>query len=285
MALADLDCCQCWVLAVLAVATLLVLLTRKDGKGAVNYHGRFALYIGSVSLTAIICLPLFLIRPCNVLNCYYVSKLLRHVSWLVGIKYELRGGEHLAEERGGVIVANHQSMLDILGMFNIWHVMHRCAAVARKEVFYVWPFGLAAWLGGVVFIDRVHPARANEQLADASKLMITNKVKLWLYPEGTRNKDITTMLPFKKGAFRVAVTCQVPIYPVVYSPYYMVNGKTKFFGKGKVIIKALPPIPTEGLTSADIDSLMERTRSVMLEAHSALYKEVMSSIPPDYPGR
>jgi hypothetical protein len=34
---------------------------------------------------------------------------------VLGITWELRGGEHLAEDQGCVIVANHQSMLDILG--------------------------------------------------------------------------------------------------------------------------------------------------------------------------
>jgi 1-acyl-sn-glycerol-3-phosphate acyltransferase len=33
----------------------------------------------------------------------------------MGITWELRGGQHLAEERGCVIAANHQSILDILG--------------------------------------------------------------------------------------------------------------------------------------------------------------------------
>lgn len=40
---------------------------------------------------------------------------LRHISKIVGIKWELRRGEILQEERGAVIVANHQSMFDILG--------------------------------------------------------------------------------------------------------------------------------------------------------------------------
>jgi len=62
------------------------------------------------------------------------------------------------------------------GMFNIWRVMDKCAPVAKKELFYVWPFGLAAWLAGVVFIDRLNSKRAHQQLTHASKLMKTHKV-------------------------------------------------------------------------------------------------------------
>jgi 1-acyl-sn-glycerol-3-phosphate acyltransferase len=61
-------------------------------------------------------------------------------------------------------------------MFNIWQVMDKCAPVAKKELFYVWPFGLGAWLAGVVFIDRLNSKKANQQLAHASKLMKTHKV-------------------------------------------------------------------------------------------------------------
>jgi lysophosphatidate acyltransferase len=45
----------------------------------------------------------------------YTSYFLKYITKVLGITWELRGGEHLAEDRGCVIVANHQSMLDILG--------------------------------------------------------------------------------------------------------------------------------------------------------------------------
>lgn len=256
-----------------AVTALLLLVTRKDRASALNYYGRLSIYVGSVSLYAIFCMPFFMLRPCDVLNNYYAVKTLRHVTRLMGLEWELRGGENLTEARGGgVVVSNHQSMLDIMGIFNIWDVMKRCAPVAKKELFWVWPFGLGAWLGGVVFIDRVHPAKAHQQLARASRLIADN-TKLWLFPEGTRNKNPSEFLPFKKGAFRVAITCQAPIFPVVFSPYYMVDSSTKYFGSGKIIIAALPPIPTQGLGAEDVDELMERTRRVMAEAHKKIYDE------------
>lgn len=61
-------------------------------------------------------------------------------------------------------------------MFNIWHVADKVAAIARKEIFYVWPFGLAAYLAGVVFIDRTNSKDAYKQLKVTSEVMIKNKV-------------------------------------------------------------------------------------------------------------
>lgn len=45
----------------------------------------------------------------------YISYLLKHVTKLIGVEWELRDGEHLAEDRGAIIISNHQSTLDILG--------------------------------------------------------------------------------------------------------------------------------------------------------------------------
>jgi lysophosphatidate acyltransferase len=62
-------------------------------------------------------------------------------------------------------------------MFNIWNVMEKCAPVAKKELFYVWPFGLGAWLAGIVFIDRLNSSKAHNQLNRAAQLMKTHKVQ------------------------------------------------------------------------------------------------------------
>jgi len=55
------------------------------------------------------------------------------------------------------------------------------AAIAKKEVFYVWPFGLCAWLGGVVFIDRSNPDKAYQTLKKTAELTGTEKVRLMTF--------------------------------------------------------------------------------------------------------
>lgn len=96
---------------------------------------------------------------------------------------------------------------------------------------------------------------------------------MFIYPEGTRNKN-RGLLPFKKGAFKTAIMGQVPIIPVVMSPYYFIDGKKGTFDKGHIIVKALEPIPTKGLVDADHEDLMERTRVVMLAEYEKIAAEV-----------
>lgn len=73
-------------------------------------------------------------------------------------------------------------------MFSFWDVMGKCAAIARKEVFYVWPFGLAAWLAGVVFIDRVNGRVANKQLIETGELMNKKKVSSQITLSGSNSE-------------------------------------------------------------------------------------------------
>ncbi|KAF9795286.1 hypothetical protein SFRURICE_004658, partial [Spodoptera frugiperda] len=204
-------------------------------------------------------------------------RLLKHVTKLYDLEWHLRDGEILAEDRGAVIISNHQSSLDILGMFNIWDVVDKLAAIAKKELFYIWPFGLSAYLAGVVFIDRSNAKGAYKQLKMTSEVMVKNKTKIWLFPEGTRNKDYTKLQPFKKGAFNIAVAAQVPIIPVVFSPYYFINKEKYIFNKGHVIIQCLEPVPTTGLTMDDVPDLINKIHEKMSIAYKELSKEVVSA--------
>ncbi|XP_075986565.1 1-acyl-sn-glycerol-3-phosphate acyltransferase alpha-like [Anticarsia gemmatalis] len=249
----------------------------------VKFKSKFLLFYIWTSITAVMLLPFFVFNPKNVKNSLFGSQIVKHVTKVIEVKWVLRNGKVLTEDRGAVVVSNHQSSIDILGMFNIWHVADKVAAIARKEIFYVWPFGLAAYLAGVVFIDRNNSKDAYKQLKITSEVMIKNKTKIWLFPEGTRNKDFTKLLPFKKGAFNIAVAAQVPIIPVVFSPYYFINRKKFIFNKGHAIIQCLEPVPTVGLSMDDVPELIIKVRNTMDAAYKELSKEVLSALPPNYP--
>jgi lysophosphatidate acyltransferase len=64
-------------------------------------------------------------------------------------------------------------------MFEVWPIMDKCTVVAKKELLYAWPFGLAAWLCGLVFIDRLNGDKAREAMNEATKKLQENKVLLF----------------------------------------------------------------------------------------------------------
>lgn len=237
----------------------------------------------------------------------WASTWCHRVTALIGLRWELRGKEHLEKDRACIIVANHQSSLDVLGnlytfisiylliifklilytciagMFNIWHVMNKCTVVAKRELFYAWPFGLAAWLAGLIFIDRVRGEKARDTLNAVNRRIKEQRIKLWVFPEGTR-RNTGELHPFKKGAFHMAIDQQIPILPVVFSSYCtFLNDKKKILNAGRIVITTLPPVSTEGLTKNDIDQLMERVRSQMIETFKLTSAEMLQRYKPHKP--
>ncbi|KAJ8734693.1 hypothetical protein PYW08_013943 [Mythimna loreyi] len=272
-----------FIFTVICVMTYILKKLHDTGPNKIKFYFNFCIFYFATSVLAAVIWPYFLLSPKNVRNAKIAVRLLKHVTKLYDLEWHLRDGKVLSEDRAAVIISNHQSSLDILGMFNIWDVVDKMAAIAKKELFYIWPFGLSAYLAGVVFIDRSNAKEAYKQLQLISEVMIKNKTKIWLFPEGTRNKDYTKLQPFKKGAFNIAVTAQVPIIPVVFSPYYFINKKKYIFNKGHVVIQCLEPIPTVGLTMDDVPELINKVHQQMTVAYKELSKEVVSDLPADYP--
>lgn len=87
-----------------------------------------------------------------------------------------------------------------LGMFDLWPVMGKCTVVAKRQILYVQPFGLAAYLAGLVFIDR-HITRARTKLDAAAEYIKTKKIKLWVFPEGIVFHGFFQLTYFLKKTF------------------------------------------------------------------------------------
>ncbi|KAK0179785.1 hypothetical protein PV327_005503 [Microctonus hyperodae] len=266
-------CC----LEIIFIGFILVLPFLYETSHAFRYYFKFFLYYGIVMANSIILIPFMLFQPGNVKNLLLASTTCHNVSNLIGLRWELRGREHLEKEQACIIVANHQSSLDILGMLEIWPIMDKCTAVAKKELFYAWPFGLAAWLCGLIFIDRMNSKKSRMVLNEATDNIKEKKIKLWIFPEG-RRYNTGEIHPFKKGAFHIAINSQLPILPVVFSSYYFLSKELKRLEPGQIIITTLPPIPTEGLGRDDIEKLIEQTRNAMSEVFHATSCEVQQSL-------
>ncbi|XP_032453467.1 1-acyl-sn-glycerol-3-phosphate acyltransferase alpha isoform X3 [Nasonia vitripennis] len=243
----------------------------------VKFYFKYALYYSYCGIVASILLPYVLLHPMDVLNQLPFAKLSMPLIPVLGLSYEIRGREQLALDRACIIVANHQSAFDFMGMIRVWPIMRKCALVAKKLLFYGWPTGLSAWLSGTIFIDKKNWQKYGRILEDAIRAYKEQKVKVWIFPEGTRYHE-GGIHEFKRGAFYMAIKLQLPILPVVYSEYYFLSIKEKRFDSGKIIMKALPAIPTEGLELEDVPELMAKTRSLMTETYDSLNEELRASL-------
>lgn len=94
----------------------------------------------------------------------------------------------------------------------------------------------------------------NPALEQAVEAMRKKGLKIWIFPEGTRHHN-HGFLPFKKGAFNMAICAQIPIIPIVisdYAPFY--SRPNKYFRwPGYAIAQVLKPVPTEGVRGIFLD--------------------------------
>ena len=122
-------------------------------------------------------------------------------------------------------------------------------------------------LSKTVFIDRANRTTARATMDSAAQTMRSQRQSVFIFPEGTRSYATSPeLLPFKKGAFHLAIQAEVPIVPIVVANYaHVLNVKKREFHPGVVDVSVLPPISTKGKTAADVDDLMKKTRDAMLE--------------------
>jgi 1-acyl-sn-glycerol-3-phosphate acyltransferase len=140
--------------------------------------------------------------------------------------------------------------------------------VAKTTLKWVPLFGIFWYASGNVYVDRQRRDSAVQSLDAAAQRLRDGECSLWIFPEGTRNhKDRNHLLPFKKGAFHVAVQSGRPIVPVVASNQSWIYDPGHGHWRGGVILmRALPPIETKNKTIADVDDLIAQTNAVMQKA-------------------
>ncbi|NXC89665.1 PLCB acyltransferase, partial [Cercotrichas coryphoeus] len=246
-------------------AVLLLLHFLMELSPTVNFALRIGFYcvlcLVSSALAAVACLLVNGGR--TVKNMRIIRAVVRTFKYFFGLRFEVKGLENFKVAGPAVIVSNHQSVLDMMGLMEV--LPDNCVQVAKKELMYMGSVGLIIYLGGIIFINRKSTSSAKMVMSEVAKTMVAENVKVWVYPEGTRNCT-GDLLPFKKGAFHLAVQAQVPVIPVVYSSFTsFYNPKTKLFTSGKIKVEVLPPIETKGLTSDDVTNLTDRCFSTMRE--------------------
>ena len=193
-------------------------------------------------------------------------------TWAAGILWTARcpvDVTRLSAEvpKGGFLFfSNHASMLDILALFVALKETPFVFA-AKRELFKVPFIGWHLRLAGYVEVDRDNRERVISAYERAAKQIRERGTVVTVYPEGTRSPD-GTVRPFKKGAFMLAIESQVPIVPVAVdgAQHALRKHTLRLYGHPiRVVVGA--PIETHGLTAADRDELLRRTRLAILDLH------------------
>jgi len=218
----------------------------------------------------VLCIPalvLYLARPFNPDNNRLFGWTVARVGrCLLGMKRPLYGAENMPQDRPTVIIANHQQNDDLFLMGDL--LPPRTVAVGKSSLVWVPFFGQIFWLGGNIILNRGRSRKAVAVMEATSEAINLQRKSIWVFPEGTRSRG-RGLGSFKKGAFHTAIAAGAPITMVCAGEYH---GKTRGWSgrREPVPMRILPPVETEGLTSADIPELIARCHQQMSEAIAGL---------------
>jgi len=169
---------------------------------------------------------------------------------IFAVRYDIEGMEHLDPEKNYVFMGNHQSYVDIFLLLNI--IDKRFLFMAKEELFKIPFFGFAIKSIGLIPINRGESRDALKSLFAAAK-KIQEGYSVLLFPEGTRS-DGEEMLPFKRGAFTLAVRTGHQIAPFVLEGTGRALAKKSFLVNPfqKVKVRFLEPMSPEGMKDREL---------------------------------
>ncbi|WP_394127068.1 1-acylglycerol-3-phosphate O-acyltransferase [Vibrio hepatarius] len=223
-----------------------------------------------VVFTTLFALLYCLFSPRNPKHVYFFCRWFNQLHKLVGIELIQRGLEHAPTPNNSVYISNHQSVYDFVtspGMLR-----PRTVSLGKKELIWVPFFGQLYWVTGNILIDRQDKSKARDTIKQVAEAIHQRDLSVWAYPEGTRSKG-RGLLPFKTGAFRMAIEAGVPITPMVVSTTHnKINLNRR--NNGVVITEMLEPIDVTGYTINDARALADHCHQLMAQKISELDAEV-----------
>jgi len=190
-------------------------------------------------------------------------------------RFRVRG--HLTDPRRPyVVVANHESYADVLLISCFpWEMKW----LSKDTMFKIPCMGWMMQMAGDIRLvrgDRDSTLNAIAQCRDR----LAKKVSVMIFPEGTRSKT-QEMLPFKDGAFRLAIECQAPILPIAVAGTRNAMAKGTFrFLRANAVAQVLEPIDTTGMTLDDVAQLKATARERIEQGRRALAAELGITMPP-----
>ncbi len=226
---------------------------------------RFLIFIPvmivSTAIHATLAILIGIFSPYSMANSMVMRIWGRTLLLAAGVKVKIEGLENIQKGESYIVIANHQSHMDIPIL--LAHLPLPLRIIAKKELFRIPLFGWGMAAAGILKIDRSNRKKSIETLNKAEKIMRENNLAILAFPEGTRSRN-GNLQPFKKGPFILAINTKLPLLPVSVSGTYGILPRGKIRIKaGKVLLRIHPPVPTESLGLPDRNTLVKETEELI----------------------
>lgn len=241
---------------------------------------RFILVVIFVVMFLILSIPLliaeWIIGKCNPSvkdrsSLAIVNWAFRMVLRITGVKIIVKGEERIPRDTAVLYVGNHRSFFDIL--LTYVRVPRPTGYIAKKEMKKV-PL-LSNWMRNLhcLFLDRENIKEGMKTILTAIE-KVKNGISICIFPEGTRNKENDSFLPFHEGSFKIAEKGGVPIVPMsIVNSAAIFEDQFPKIRKTTVVVEYCEPIYIDELEKDTRKKLGVYTSEIIAEAYFRNKKE------------
>jgi 1-acyl-sn-glycerol-3-phosphate acyltransferase len=165
-----------------------------------------------------------------------------------------------------VVVSNHESNAD---PFIISYLPWEMKWLGKASLFKIPVVGWSMWLAGDIPVRRGEKDSALQAMA-ICKRWLDKGMPVMIFPEGTRSKT-EELLPFKDGAFRLAIETGADVLPMAVSGTRRALPKHSWrFATARALVTVGTPISTKGMTLADVERLKTLARDQIVQLRDQL---------------
>lgn len=187
------------------------------------------------------------------------------ILWICGVKVTSIGEENIPLGEPVLYVGNHRSYFDVL--ITYVRVKGLTGYMSKKEVKKV-PL-LRDWMRALhcQFIDREDVKQGLKVILDCIEL-VKSGISVCVFPEGTRNKEEGTFLPFHEGSFKIATKTNCAIVPMTINNAGAVfEDHIPFIKKTHIVLEYGKPIYPKDLSKEDLKHVGAYVQQIIAETH------------------
>jgi 1-acyl-sn-glycerol-3-phosphate acyltransferase len=179
-----------------------------------------------------------------------------------GMRRDVIGMENIDPKQAYVVVLNHQSMVDILSIYNLPLIFKW---VSKKEVYRIPIVGQLLYAHGDIVINRASAKEAMRLVHTRGLEWLKKGASVSIFPEGTRSSD-GEIHNFKAGAFLLAKDAGVPILPIVLDgTNTMIRNGWLVNWRNKITIRVLPPVSRDEALERDVKDIIAEVHDKMVD--------------------
>ncbi len=187
----------------------------------------------------------------------------RNILRVAGVEFEVRRSPGFDPKRTSIFICNHVNIFD---PFVIYSAIPQFVRGFELESHFKIPvYGWMMGRFGNVPVPDVPSREGLEVMSKSAKAALDSGVSLIAFAEGSRTRD-GHVQEFRKGVFRLAQECGVPIVPmsIVGSYEFFRTGHWMLY-PGKITVYLHDTIETSQTGRGDLEALRQRVQEIVSE--------------------